>query len=140
MSVSRVPFTSITMVPRYLLLAISSLVVLSSIGTYMVLQPAAPIAAVPTATVKWGTIATFIPVTGTVGKHQVVEISSSTSGQIVDWLVQEGSVVKAGAPLAYFTDNAINQQIYETLRQRIWLHNNLGYFEGGLGWIMKYMQ
>ena len=119
MSVNRAISSVVHRVPNYIIAAVVAMLVLSAIGTYMILNPAVPAVSIPTAKVGRGTIYPFVSLTGQVGNHQAVDISSSTGGQIVHWLVQEGSVVKANEPLAYFSNYQLNQQIYDNLKVKL---------------------
>ncbi len=67
-----------------------SLLVLMSIGTYMIVNPGQVSQPLRTAIVQYATLYPSLSVTGTVGNNQTVSISSSTGGQIVQWLVQGG--------------------------------------------------
>lgn len=102
-------------VPKYVITFIVALLLLSAIGTYMILNPSVPSTSMPTTKVGWGTIYPYVSLTGQIGNHQTVDISSSSGGQIVRWLVHEGSTIKANAPLAYFSDYQLNKQIYDNL-------------------------
>ena len=90
-----------------------------SISTYMIVHPGVPAVPIPSAKVHWGAISPYISATGTVGNHQTVDISSSVGGQIVRWLVQEGSTVRASQPLAYFSNYATNEKILQNLDKRL---------------------
>ena len=117
MTVLRLP--SARTVPGYLIVAAGSLVVLGSITTYMVIRPGVPSAAVPTATVQWGTVRPFISATGSIGNNVAVDVSSSTGGQIVKWLVREGSTVKGGQPIGYFADYTNSVQMYQAVKSEL---------------------
>ncbi|WP_067625634.1 HlyD family efflux transporter periplasmic adaptor subunit [Alicyclobacillus acidiphilus] len=105
-------------IPKPVYIGAISVLMLGAISTYMAIRPGQATKPIPTVRVKYGSINPYVSATGTIGNHESVSISSSTGGQIVKWLVREGSNVKAGQPLAYFSDYSLNQKIYEGLRQR----------------------
>ena len=117
MTVLRLP--SVKPVPRFLAVALAAATVIASVGAYMVLNPGTPVASVPTAEAQWGVVKPFVSVTGSVGNNPSVNVSSAGGGQIVRWLVSEGSTVKAGEPIAYFSTYATNSQLYAAIQSEL---------------------
>lgn len=117
MTVLRLP--SARAIPRYLVVAAGALVVLGGVTTYMVMHPGVSAVALPTATVKWGSVQPYVSATGSIGNNVAVEVSSSTGGQIVKWLVREGSTVREGQPIGYFADYTNSEQVYQAVKSEL---------------------
>lgn len=62
-----------------------SFLTLVGISTYITLHQATASQATTTTRVKRGNIQPYLSITGKIGNHQVVSLSSSTVGQVVRW-------------------------------------------------------